>query len=59
MKWHCLQGTCGALVCVSSSDTDNEQPKTGNIDETFTFNTVLGTTYYLMIQGCSSTAVFL
>ncbi|MBK8886892.1 MAG: hypothetical protein IPN46_10225 [Saprospiraceae bacterium] len=47
-------GTCGALVCVTANDTDNEQPGCGSLDETFTFNTTAGTTYYLMLQGGGS-----
>jgi hypothetical protein len=44
-------GSCGALVCVAGNDTDAEQPGCGGLDETFTFNTIAGTTYYLMLQG--------
>ncbi len=42
-----FSGTCGSLVCVAGSDGDG----CGTSDETVTFATTVGATYYIMIQG--------
>jgi large repetitive protein len=50
-----FSGSCGALVCIAGVDND----ACGSSDETVTFNSVLGTNYFIMIQGhASATGTF-
>lgn len=46
---HVFQGTCAGLIGVNGNDDSNCSPST--LRSTVTFNAVLGTTYYIAVEG--------
>ncbi|MBO2010674.1 fibronectin type III domain-containing protein, partial [Hymenobacter negativus] len=57
-KLFVYSGTCAALTCVGSNDDDNNCTSSGA--STVTFTSVVGTTYYFMVQrfGAGNTGTF-
>ena len=49
-RLHVFGGTCGALVCLGANAQQQYQCA---VDPTYTFATVAGTTYYVLVSGVS------